>query len=497
MITQVQALILAAGKSTRLNTGKSKLLEPICGQPMIMYPIRLLEALQIPITMVVGYQKEEVMLAVQDAAAFPVQFVTQEEQRGTGHAIMCTRDVWQKSTILIINGDTPLITQQIIKDLVHKHVQTDAAITFITAHYADVARSGYGRVCVSEQGGIEIVEARNFTGDSEAPCCINAGIYLVKKTFLDAYIDTLIPNGLTKEIYFTDLVKIASDNGYGVSTLSVPFDSIRGINTFQELWATEQIQRADLMKQWMDRGVRFSMPQQVHIDLGVHIGAGTVIKGGVHLTGNTIIGSNCTIAEFNSLHNVSVGDNTTIHSHCIIADSQIQDNVHVGPFAHVRTNSLIQNNSVIGNFVEVKNSTIGAHTKAKHLSYVGDAHIGSKVNIGAGTITCNYDGAQKHATIIEDNVFIGSNNTLVAPLTIHKNSFTAAGSTITKNVPEYSLAFGRARQVTKEGYMRSQGDTQRMVTDALSEGNDGQNSSGQSFIGATKTHIDTSTVYLD
>ena len=448
----MQAIILAAGKSTRFGFGKTKLLEPICGQSMILYPVYLFESLGMPFTFVVGYQKEEIQSCVQAAVTYPVSFVVQEEQRGTGHALMCTRDTWRERTILIINGDMPLITKDVIDALVKNHTETGAVISFITSHYSDAASSGYGRV-IQKKGGIEIVEARHLTEDSITECCINAGIYLIDKTFLDQAIDALGENELTHEFYITDLVKMASDVGYVVSTVSVLFDVIRGVNTLQELWAVEHIQRSALIKYWMERGVRFLMPQYVHIDNKVVIGAGTFIGSGVQIRGTTAIGNNCTIEAFTLLDNVTVGDNVTIFSHSVISDSYIKDHTYVGPFAHVHNCSTLESMSVVGNFVEVKNSVIGEHTKAKHLSYLGDACLGKKVNIGAGTITCNYDGVQKQSTVIEDNVFIGSNNTLVAPLFIHKNSFTAAGSTITKNVPEYTLAFGRSHQINKEGYM--------------------------------------------
>jgi bifunctional UDP-N-acetylglucosamine pyrophosphorylase/glucosamine-1-phosphate N-acetyltransferase len=512
MITLVQAIILAAGKSTRFKTEKSKLLEPICGQPMVAYPIKLLQALSIPVTLVVGHKKEEIIETVTNAlsanpASSPVSYITQEKQEGTGHALLCTRENWKSEHILVINGDMPLITAEIIADLYKKHLETKAAMSFVTAHYSDAAVSAYGRV-VQKGSSIEIIEAKNWVAENSSAtssgefsadsCCINAGIYLISRDFLEKHVTSLEKNSVTKEFYLTDLVKIASQNGLTVSTLQAPFDRIRGINTLQELWATEQIQRADLIKYWMERGVRFSVPQNVHINLDVTIGAGTFIGCGVQLTGNTTIGSNCVINEFNSLNNVTLGNNVTINSHCIINDAVIHDSAQVGPFAHIRNNSTIHAHSVIGNFVEVKNSIIGEHTKAKHLTFLGDATIGNRVNIGAGTITCNYDGAKKHRTTIEDNTFIGSNNTLVAPIIIGKNSFTAAGSTITEHVPENTLAFGRARQVNKEGYRKNSSQDSQNSQDINSPNNNNNNSdpknnvsgsgASHSFIGAVKTN---------
>lgn len=507
MNTQVQAIILAAGKSSRFNTGKSKLLEPICGRPMIVYSIKLFEALQIPMLVVVGYQKEEVQKAIQEATIKknnfvsdfkhdPILYVAQEEQRGTGHAIMCTQDKWEKDNILVVNGDMPLITAAIIEDLVRMHYKTDAVISFITAHCEYVADSAYGRV-VKTGDKIEIIEARNFVGDVSAHCFINAGIYLLKRNFLDSYIHTLKPNPVTQELYFTDLIKIASDAGLVVTAVSVPFDNVRGINTLQELWAAEQIKRSDIIKHWMDNGVRFSAPQSIHIDNTVTIEAGVFIGNGVHLKKATRIGKNSIIDAFSILDNATIGDNVTVFSHSVISDSHIKDNATVGPFAHVRSHAVLQEKSVIGNFVEVKNSTIGAQTKAKHLTYLGDAQVGNNVNIGAGTITCNYDGSRKHATIIEDNVFVGSNNTLVAPLIIHKNSFTGAGSTITHAVPEYALALGRSRQVNKEGYMHAKECLLKEVENKSAQNSEGSQEKSKLFVGATNTDVGTSGWYLD
>jgi bifunctional UDP-N-acetylglucosamine pyrophosphorylase/glucosamine-1-phosphate N-acetyltransferase len=202
----------------------------------------------------------------------------------------------------------------------------------------------------------------------------------------------------------------------------------------------------------MDRGVRFSLAHHVHLDLNVTIGQGSYIGGGIHLLGNTVVGKNCTIAEFSSLENVILEDNVTIHPHCLIKNAYIKSGAQVGPFAHVRAHVTIGENSIVGNFVEIKNSTLGAETKAKHLSYIGDATIGSHVNIGAGTITCNYDGLRKHKTIINDHAFIGSNNTIIAPVTIGHNAFTAAGSTITEDVPDDALAIARSVQTNKYNY---------------------------------------------
>lgn len=450
-IKNVQALILAAGKSTRFKTGKTKLLEKICGQEMILYPLSMLAQMNIPTTLIVGFQKESLEQIVRSKIKHPVNFVVQEEQLGTGHALMCSQAAWKEDYLLIITGDAPLITSDIIEQLYSTHCLSGAALSFVASHNADPSLHGYGRV-VEHPTHVEIVEAKDFKGDVSKECCINAGIYLVNRSFLTECITTIDRNKDTAEFYATDMIKIASIQGRGVNIITAPFDRIRGINTLQELWIAEQIKRAELIKHWMDNGVYFATAQNVLIDLAVTIGSGTTIGCGVHLLGNTTIGSQCDIQAFSYVENSVVQNNTRIYPHSIIKDSTLGSHVRVGPFAHVHTNSHIADHAVIGNFVEVKNSTLDVHTKAKHLTYLGDAQIGSHVNIGAGTITCNHNGKRKTKTIIKNHAYIGSNNSLVAPITIGEHAFTAAGSVITQSVPAHALAIGRARQVIKEGY---------------------------------------------
>ena len=483
MSKNIQAIILAAGKSTRFNTGRTKLAETLCGQAMILFPTKLLQSLHIPTIVVVGHQQEIIKNIILAEHGETVEFVVQEEQKGTGHALQQTKDWWKHDHILVLNGDVPLVTAETITSLYDEHIKNNSAISFVTSCNPDPTGKAYGKV-VKTENLIEIVEAKDFTGNPHDHCCVNAGIYLINKDFLQNYIATLNTNNASKEFYITDLIKIASQNNCGVSTTIAPFDTIRGINTVQELWAAEQIKRSELVRYWMDNGVRFSLAHQVHLDLNITIGAGSQIGGGVHLLGNTNIGNNCTIAEFSSLENTTIEDNVTIHPHCLIKNALIQSGAEVGPFAHLRSNVTIGKNSAIGNFVEIKNSTIGADTKAKHLTYIGDATVGSHVNIGAGTITCNYNGLNKHKTIIKDNVFIGSNNALVAPVTIGNNAFTAAGSTITIDVPDNALAIARAHQTNKYDYAK------KLKSQSLKE-KDIMQSDEFSFLGARVIHSDT------
>ncbi len=491
MYTNIQAIILAAGKSTRFNTGKTKLLEKICGQEMVIYLTKLLERCKIPTTVVVGYQKNELMECIRSYHNDNIRCITQEEQRGTGHALRCTQDQWNTTDLLVLNGDIPLITHDIIQQLYTLHRTTQATISFVIAHKADTSNCSYGRV-IQNGSRIKIVEAADLQETVDDHHYINAGIYLINKTFLQEHIADLQRNNARNELYITDLIDIASDKQLTVTTSLAPFDYVRGINTFQELWAAEQIKKSELIKHWMDHGVYFATPQTTIIDVDVTIGAGSRIEGSVHLVQGTCIGKQCIIQTGSLLERTTLQDHVTIEPHCIIKESTIGAHSQIGPFAHIRNKTHIDAHNTIGNFVEIKNSTLGTHTKAKHLAYLGDARIGSHVNIGAGTITCNHDGTRKHETTIHDHAYIGSNSTLIAPITIGLRAFTAAGSVITHNVPADALAIARQRQINKEGYalkLRTLPDTN---TSQNIHFDDEPNKGTLSFIGARRVmHDDT------
>jgi len=467
--SNTRAIVLAAGRSTRFKTKKSKLLFNICGRTMVLYPIKVLEELGIPMTVVLGYQAEEVKQDIETANVPNVSYIIQEEQLGTGHAVACTQKTWDRDNILIMNGDLPLLTKDLIEKLIQEHQDKDATITFLTSLVIDPA--GYGRV-IQEDGKISIIEEKDCTPEQRFINCINAGIYLIKRDFLEKNISKLKRSTVSGELYLVDLVKMASDENHRVETISVPYDNVRGVNTLQELWGVEQIKRSEFIKLWMANGVRFELAQSIHIDIDVQIGAGSFIGTGVHLIGNTNVGEECSIGAFSILSNSVVGDNTTVHSHSVIQDSHIGSNVSVGPFARLRDNVTIGNDVEIGNFVEIKNTQIGDHARMKHLTYLGDAKLGKSVNVGAGTITCNYNGVEKHTTIIEDNAFIGSNNTLIAPVTVSTGAYTAGGSIITEDVPADSLAIGRAKQVNKIGYAKKLRDRFEKKTNNDNNNND-------------------------
>lgn len=484
MLREMQAIVLAAGKSTRFNTGNTKLIEKVCGQEIILYPLSVLQELTIPTTLVVGFQKNKIKAAVEKSYPDTITYLEQEEINGTAGALRVLQSRFQSPHILVMKADVPLINADIIESLYAQHTTTGAAVSFVTAHNGDPTGFSYSRVL--KKGAQIFVRKTVELSHKEIQdlCCVNAGIYLFSRSFLEKELPKIEKNSTTHEYHVSDLINVATQEGYTVTTTTVPFDHIRGVNTHQELWAMEQIKRSELIKYWMDRGVRFSSAHTIHMDLDVKIGSGTFIGCSAHLLSGTKIGTGCTVGPFTILEKSIIGNNSTIHPHSVLSNATIGENTEIGPFAHVQQKSIIGDNCAIGNFVETKRVTIGDNSKAKHLSYLGDALIGSNVNIGAGAITCNYDGKNKHTTHIKDNVFIGTNNSLVAPLTIEKSAFTAAGSVITQDVPEKALAIARARQTNKEQHKQS------------APAHESQNSDSEesvSFIGAYKTHNDAPT----
>lgn len=451
---KIQALVLAAGMSTRFgNNHNNKLTIPLCGRPLIMYCINTLEKCGIPIIAIVGHQKEQVMQTINDYATSHITYAFQEEQRGTGHAVMCSNHLWQADTILILNGDMPLLSPSIIDTLCKQHTEHKAAVSFVTA-IPDTPHHTYGRVISDEQRSIQIIENKDFKGDRTQKHPINAGVYIVQRSFLEEALANLTTHNASHEFYLTDIIAYASKKNVSIGTIEVPFDYVRGVNTSDEWSIAQEIKRMRIIIHWMHAGVRMIMPHTIHIDDTVTIEADTIIHAGVHLLGDTDIGSACIIEPYSIIENSTLADNVTIKAHSYISDASIATHACVGPFARLRDNTIVQAHADVGNFVEIARSTLGASSKVKHLTYLGDAITGSHVNIGAGSITCNYDGQNKYNTIIEDNVFIGSNNTLIAPLIIGKGAFTAAGSTLTNNVPPDALAIGRAQQMNKEDYAK-------------------------------------------
>ncbi len=450
-MNSVRGVVLAAGKSTRFGNYFNKLLTPLCGTPLITHTTQLLQLLNIPTTVVIGHLKEQVAAAI--TAHNPnATFAIQEEALGTGHALLCSTAYWDTEHILVLNGDMPLVTADLIETLIAEHTKHESAVSFVMA-YPDTLNHAYGRVIIDD-AGTHIVEAKDFKGDATKEYPINAGIYIFKRSFLEQYAEDLKPNNAQKQLYITDLIGIASAQKLCVNTVLYDYTTIRGVNTLAEFTRAADIMRDRIAQHWLASGVLVEDPTTIWIDAMVKIGAGTRIASGVHLRGATTIGTQSIIEPYSIIENCTIHDMVTVQSHSVIKNSTIHAHASVGPFAHIHHETVIGTQSVVGNFVEVKNTIIGTNTKAKHLSYLGDAQIGNAVNIGAGTITCNYNGTTKARTIIEDESFIGSNSVLIAPITIGEGAYTAAGSTITHSVPEHALAIGRARQVNKPEYAK-------------------------------------------
>lgn len=449
MPSRTQAIVLAAGRSSRFNTSATKLSFTICGQEMIRYPLNLLKSLEIKTHVVVGYQQETVR-AILAKHSYTTECVEQTIQKGTGHALLCTQAYWTEDTLLVLNGDTPLLTQEQIKNLLEQHRAASAAISLIVGRTHDPSVTGYGRV-IQEGKHVAIVEHRDFTGDLQRSYLLNAGVYAIDRSFLEEAIPQLKVHS-HGEMYITDLVEIASGQQKTVSLVEVPFEYARGINTLKELHAAERFIRLECINALMAKGVRFIDPESVIIDSDVTIGPNTIIGFGVHLRQGTQIGENVTIDSFSILDNAVVGNSVTVHSHSVISHASIHHSAKVGPFARIHQQSILHSESVVGNFVEVSKTSLGSKSKAKHLTYLGQSQIGKQANIGAGTITCNYNGVTKHTTTIEDGAFIGSNSALLAPVTIGSEAIVAAGSVITESVPAQALAIARQRQTTKLEY---------------------------------------------
>jgi bifunctional UDP-N-acetylglucosamine pyrophosphorylase / glucosamine-1-phosphate N-acetyltransferase len=446
------ALILAAGKGTRMKSQSAKVLHKLCGRPLLAHVLSRLSDLHIDRTfVVVGHEAQAVREAFQD---YGIEFVEQQEQQGTGHAVMTAKPKLSSlsGSLLVLYGDTPLITAETLGRLLETREATGAAQVLLTAEYAKPF--GYGRIIRNSQGeAIDIIEEKDATPDQKMIREVNVGLNCFDVQELLTGLGGLSPENKAGEYYLTDMVRLLHQAGKRVIALSTPHpEETYGINTREELAQMETRLRAAIARHWMLEGVTILNPSTVFIDETVKIGADTVIYPGVLIEGNTEIGPGCTVYSQCHLKD-SVLEAGAVIDHCsVVRKSRIGSGAKVGPFAHLRENCVIGGGARIGNFVEVKKSRLGDGSKAAHLAYVGDAEIGRNVNIGAGTITCNYDGVRKNKTIIEDDVFIGSDSQLIAPVTIHKGAYVAAGSSITEDVPEFSLGIARGRQVNKPGW---------------------------------------------
>ena len=452
--TAVHVVVLAAGKGTRMRSALPKALHGVNGRPMLSHVIATARSTKpASIIVVLGHKAETVRAAYVDDPS--VQFVVQEPQLGTGHALLqaLPRLEGAQGDVLLLYGDVPLLSPTTVAALLTRHRADHAAATVLTAEIDQPF--GYGRIVRQDGAIVRIVEERDATPAERAIKEINAGIYALALEPLAESIAALAPQNAQGEYYLPDLIGIYRRRGLGVSTLTVrSADEIRGVNSRRELAEVTRLVRNAKIEELLAAGVTLIDPATTYVEADVEVGADTVLHPNVYLEGRTVIGAACEVHAGTRLVNATVGDRVTIRNYCVIADSTVESDAVLGPFAHLRPGSVVRSEAHVGNFVELKKATLGRKSKASHLTYLGDATIGDNVNIGAGTITCNYDGKDKHLTVIGDGAFIGSDSQLIAPVTVGKGAYVAAGSSITDDVPDEALAITRGRQVNKEGWAR-------------------------------------------
>lgn len=452
-MSDIHVVVLAAGKGTRMKSELPKVLHRISGLTLIERVLRTASGLfPASITMVVGHGAAEVKQSLSKRSL--LQFVTQEQQLGTGHALLQTRPLLEgkTGTVVLLSGDVPLLTVDALKGLLATHEDTDAAATVITANLP--RPFGYGRIVRTNGRISKIVEERDASPTQKAITEINSGIYAFALEPLFAALDSIGTANKQGEYYLPDLVAIYRKQKRSVSTWTIQrADEIRGINSRTELAEVSAMVRQQKNEELMAAGVTLIDPATTYVDADVVVGADTVIYPCVFLEGSTKVGSACEIHSGTRIVNSTIGDRVCVRNHTVVTDSTVESGAFLGPFAHIRPGSEVGEDAHIGNFVELKKTSMGKGAKANHLAYLGDAQIGEKSNIGAGTITCNYDGEKKHQTTIGSGVFVGSNSTLVAPVTLADGSYIAAGSAITTDVPAGALALGRARQENKDGWV--------------------------------------------
>ncbi|HBM80772.1 MAG: bifunctional UDP-N-acetylglucosamine diphosphorylase/glucosamine-1-phosphate N-acetyltransferase GlmU [Clostridiales bacterium] len=446
------AIILAAGEGKRMKSKHSKVSHKICGKPMVQYVVNSVKGAMIDdVAVVVGHRAEEVKGCIKG----DVTFVLQEKQAGTGHAVMCCEQFLEgkKGTTLVLYGDTPLISKDTIKDLVAFHNENNFSSTVLTANFKDPA--GYGRIVRDTSGNIQrIIEDKDATEKEREIKEINSGIYCFDTEELIDALKQLHNDNSQGEYYLTDTLGIIKRKGLKVGAFLVKdSDEVVGINSRIQLADVAGMIRAATVRKLMADGVTIIDPGAVYIDADVSVGMDTIIYPGTVIEGHTKIGEDCIIGPGARIVDSIIRDGVEIN-HSVVLQSEVKSNTHVGPFAYIRPESVIGENVKIGDFVEVKKSSVGSYTKVSHLTYIGDSEVGENVNFGCGTITVNYDGKKKNKTIIGDNAFIGCNTNLIAPVKVNDDSYIAAGSTITDEVPEGSLAIARERQTVKEGWVK-------------------------------------------
>ncbi|HTS05258.1 MAG TPA: bifunctional UDP-N-acetylglucosamine diphosphorylase/glucosamine-1-phosphate N-acetyltransferase GlmU [Candidatus Eisenbacteria bacterium] len=454
---QIAIAIMAAGKGTRLKSQFPKVLHEVGGRSLLEHVIRAATRLVQPtdVFAIIGYEADRVRAAVERTG---VRFVLQPEQKGTGHALMVAREALSAyDHVVVLSGDAPLISPQTITELRDFHLNQHAAMTLLSAELQDP--TGYGRVLRKGPKSSEvraIVEEKSTSPTQRKIREINSGFYVFDVKELFAHIGELSTENTHGEYYLTDMAEVLRRARQRVVAWKTPTpNEVLGGNTRAELADIDQKMRMAKCKQLMADGVTIFYPATCVIDSDVEVGPDTVIEPYVQLLGTTKVGAASRIRSYSVIHDCEIGDSVTIRQGCILDSSKIATAAIIGPYSHMRPGSEIGEGAHVGNFVETKKIKLGKGSKANHLSYLGDSEIGSGVNIGAGTITCNYDGTNKYKTVIDDGAFIGSDSTLVAPVRIGKRAYVAAASCITNEVPDDSLALGRARQVVKEGWTRA------------------------------------------
>lgn len=451
---RLNVLVMAAGLGTRMKSKRAKVLHELGGLPLIAHVCRAAKSLNPDaIFVVVGHQASEVEEAARKAVGDLSRFVLQKEQRGTGDAVASARDQLanSKSLLLVLSGDVPMIRTSTLVRLVEQHRQNKADCTMLSVRLENP--TGYGRVLRDQHGSLQkIVEQKDATDEERQVKEINSGIYCFDTIKLFDALTRISPANKQGEYYLTDVPGMLLAEGGRVDIyLNQDAREVSGINTRAELAEFENLLRRNTVRGLMtEGGVTFIDPSHAYISAEASIGADTIIYPGVAIEGSSVVGEGCVIRAGVRINNSRLGNNVVVKDHSIIVDSDIEANCSIGPFAHLRMNAKLEETATIGNFVEVKKSRIGRGTKAMHLTYLGDATIGERTNIGAGTVTCNYDGKHKHETIIEDDVKIGSDTMLVAPVRVGKGAVTGAGSVVTKDVPDHSLVAGVPAMIKKK-----------------------------------------------
>ncbi len=451
-LADFSAVILAAGKGTRLRSKLAKVLHRAGGRTLVEHVVRACLPLRFrEIAVIVGYQAEAVAAGVESLGA---RSILQQPQNGTGHALLVARKKLDRRSkyVLAMPGDAPLICTATLERLAQAHLSSGGAATILTAILAD--STGYGRIVRKSDNSVaRIVEEKAASPEERAISEINSSIYAFTLDSLWPSLDALRPDNVHKELYLTDAVALLNQRGLRVlAELAPDAQEVLGCNTRAELAEVDRVFRDRKRRALMDSGVTILLPETVLIDPGVRVGEDTVIEPSVQLFGDTRIGANCVIRAGSVLTDVVLDDGVTVREHSILTASRVRSGARIGPFSHLRDGAEIGPGARVGNYVEVKKSRLSQGVKAQHLTYIGDASIGPGTNIGAGTITCNYDGVSKNRTAIGSGVFIGSNTALVAPVRVGDRAYVAAGSTITENVPADALGIARGRQTNKPGW---------------------------------------------